>query len=213
MAARVWVGLNVLDEGTDLIDRASVRRGPGSPLMAVHGSEIAVFVCPFIPDFHAVLVEVGDVGVPGEKPQQLVNDRLEVELLRSEQGKAPFEIATHLIAEYAPGARTRAVGLFHAVVEDVSEKIEVLSHGGLSVWVIRIVRVARASCPFVGIIARARCPCHFPELNPVSCSARRFQRGYHGGRSGARASIWLSQSSGPLLPRPPAPRRPTASCG
>ena len=49
----------------DLIDGAAVLRRPGAPLPAVNRTEVPVFVGPFVPDPHAVVVEVFDVGIAG----------------------------------------------------------------------------------------------------------------------------------------------------
>ena len=72
----------------DLVDGAAVLRRPGAPLPAVDRAEVAVFVGPFVPDPHAVVVEIFDVGVAGQKPQQLVDDRLDVQLLGGGERKA-----------------------------------------------------------------------------------------------------------------------------
>jgi hypothetical protein len=58
----------------DLIDGAAVLGRPGAPLLAVDRAEIAVLVGPFVPNPHAVVVEVFDVGVAGQEPEQLMND-------------------------------------------------------------------------------------------------------------------------------------------
>ena len=43
-------------------------------------AEIAVLVGPLIPDRDAVFLEIGDVRVAGQKPQQLVDDRFQMQL-------------------------------------------------------------------------------------------------------------------------------------
>jgi len=75
-AARVGLGPELLDNLRNLVDVAAAAVGPASPLVAVYGAQLTVGIRPFIPNFHAVLLEVGDVGVALEKPQQFVDDTL-----------------------------------------------------------------------------------------------------------------------------------------
>ena len=101
----------------------AVGGGPGAPLVAVYGAEVAVFVGPFVPDGYVVFFQVADVGVAFEKPEQLV------ELFGGEQGEALGEVETHLVAEYGTGAGAGAVGFVSAVAEDVLHEVEVGLHG------------------------------------------------------------------------------------
>ena len=57
-----------------------------------------------------------------------MDDGFQVDLLGGHQGKTLGEVETHLVAEHADGAGTRAVALLDAVVEDVLEQVEVLFH-------------------------------------------------------------------------------------
>ena len=68
--------------------------------MAVDGTQIAVGIGPFVPDRHAVVAQVAHIGVAGKKPEQLVNDRLGVNLLRGQQRKAGGEVHAQLVAEH-----------------------------------------------------------------------------------------------------------------
>ena len=61
-AARVGIVPDLLDHVGDLIDVPTVRRRPGTPLVAVDRPEVAVLVGPLVPDGDAVLVEPRDVG-------------------------------------------------------------------------------------------------------------------------------------------------------
>src|SRR6266568_4075234 len=67
-------GIRVLANGfhdvADLVDGARVGRGPRAPLLAVNRSELAALVRPFVPDRDAVLLEVLDVGVAAQEPEQ-----------------------------------------------------------------------------------------------------------------------------------------------
>ena len=96
--------------------------------MAVDGPEVAALVGPFVPDAHAVLVEVFDIGVAGQEPEQFVHDRLQVQLLGGEHRKALVERKAHLMAEHRARAGAGAVVLFRAVVENMPHQIEILAH-------------------------------------------------------------------------------------
>ena len=96
--------------------------------MAIDRSQVAVVVCPCVPYVHVVPVQVADVRVASQEPEQLVDDGAQVEFLGRQTGEARGEVETHLVAEHAFRAGSRAVVLVHALLENVSEKIEVLLH-------------------------------------------------------------------------------------
>ena len=75
-------------------------------------------------------IEIGDVGIAGEEPQQFVHDRLQVQLLRRHHREAGAEIKAHLVAEHAFGACTGAVGLGDAMFAHVAHEIEIRLHRG-----------------------------------------------------------------------------------
>jgi hypothetical protein len=81
------IGLEGLHHFGDLVDVAPVARRPGAPLIAVDRAKVAVGVGPLVPDADAVVLQVSDVGVALQEPEQLVDDGLEVDLLGGEQGK------------------------------------------------------------------------------------------------------------------------------
>ena len=56
--------------------------------MAIDRTEIALLVGPFIPDRDTVLVQIGNVGVTLEKPEQFVNHGFGVDLLGRDERKA-----------------------------------------------------------------------------------------------------------------------------
>ena len=128
-AAAVGVAFDLLDNVGDLVDMPAIGGGPGAPLVAVYGAEVAVFVGPFVPDGDVVFFQVADVGVAFEKPKELVDDGAQVELFGGEQGEALGEVEAHLVAEYGTGAGAGAVGLVGAVAEDVLHEVEVGLHG------------------------------------------------------------------------------------
>src|SRR5262249_37555951 len=98
--ARVGILTDRLDDRSDLIDGAAAGRRPRTPLLAVNRTKITILVGPFVPDGDAVVVEILDVGVTGEKPQQFMDDRFQMQFLRGHQRKAVAEIEAHLMPEY-----------------------------------------------------------------------------------------------------------------
>src|SRR5262249_40034940 len=103
-AARIRIAPDRFDDARHLVDGPTVRPRPRTPLPAVHRPEVAMFIGPFVPDRHPMIVEILDIGIAGEEPEQLVDDRLEVELLGRRQRKAQAEVESHLFPEYRQGA-------------------------------------------------------------------------------------------------------------
>ena len=87
--------------------------------MAVHRPQVAVLVRPFVPDGYLVVVQVLDVGVARNEPQQLVDNGAQVHLLGGEQREAVGQIEAHLIAEHALRAHAGAVALHNAIGADM----------------------------------------------------------------------------------------------
>src|SRR6185436_10812015 len=102
-------------------------RSPVPPLVAVHRAELAVLVRPFVPDRHAALLQPAHVGVAAQEPEQLVEDRLHVQLLGGEQRKALAQVEAQLPAEHRLRAGAGAVGLARAALEHFGQELEVLA--------------------------------------------------------------------------------------
>ena len=103
VASGIRVGLDLLHQLGNLVGVGAVGVGPAAPLVAVHRSEVAVFVGPLVPNADAVVLEVLDVGVALQKPQQLVDDRTQVQLFGGQHRKAFLQIKTHLVAKTPDG--------------------------------------------------------------------------------------------------------------
>ena len=121
----------MLDEVYDvgyLVDSAAVVVGPRPPLMAIDRTKVAVLVGPFVPDGNLIVVQVLNVGVASQEPQQFMNDTAQMQLLRRQQRKAVGQVEAHLVAEHALRARARAVGLHSAFVEYALQQVKILFH-------------------------------------------------------------------------------------
>ena len=77
-----------------------------------------------------MLAQVTDVGRAFQEPQQLVHDRLHMQLLGGQQRKSGAKIKAHLIAEDAKRPRAGAILATDAVTADMIEKVEILAHAG-----------------------------------------------------------------------------------
>ena len=98
-SAGIGIVSDVVYGARDLVDGSSVVIGPRAPLIAVDMAEVAVGIGPLVPDADAVVLEITDVGVAGEKPEKFVDDALEVKFFCGEEGEAVGEVEPHLIAE------------------------------------------------------------------------------------------------------------------
>src|SRR5207253_6062595 len=72
----------------DLIDSGAVSTAPVAPLRAISAAEFAIFIGPFVPNGDAAFIEITHIGVAAQKPEQLVDDRFEVQLFRCQQRKS-----------------------------------------------------------------------------------------------------------------------------
>src|SRR5438309_9853469 len=143
-----------MDDLRDLFDRAPFRQGPAAPLRAVHRPELAVRVGPLVPDGDAALLQPADVGLASQEPEQLVDDRLEMNFLGGQQRKAGRQVESHLPAEGGQRAGARAVVLSVTVLEHVTHEIEVLLHRGGTGNVTEII--ARGGSSALAAESRAR---------------------------------------------------------
>src|ERR1035437_3830567 len=78
-APRIGIFPYLLDELRNLVYMFSVACIPGTPLMPVNRSEVAVFIRPFIPNTYAIFFQVFYVGIALQNPQQFVYDGLGME--------------------------------------------------------------------------------------------------------------------------------------
>ena len=84
--------------------------------MAIDGTEITLCRGPFIPDAHAIVVQVPGIGFTFQKPQQFMNDGTQMTFLGGDEGKTFCQVKAHLVAKHAGGAGAGAVALEDAVI-------------------------------------------------------------------------------------------------
>src|ERR1044071_2396514 len=126
--AAVGIFPDPIDDPVDLVDGAAVRGAPVAPLRAVDAAQVTVLVGPLVPDADPVFVEVFDIRVAAEEPQQFVNDGFDVELLGGEQGKTFGQREARLGAESRQGTGAGAVGFELSLVQDQPKQFVILQH-------------------------------------------------------------------------------------
>lgn len=100
-AARVRIVANHVDRLTDLIDRSAFVISPRTSLVTVDRPQITVRIRPFVPDAYAMLLQVTHIRIALQEPQQLVNDRFQMQSLGRKQRESLAQVESHLIPEYA----------------------------------------------------------------------------------------------------------------
>jgi hypothetical protein len=106
-------------------------------LSAINWAQFAFLVRPFVPYRNIVFLQISDIGIALEKPQELVDDGFQVQFLGSHHGKPVCQIEPHLMAEDAIGTGSRAVVFPDAILAHAVEEIEILLHGNQDTAAIR----------------------------------------------------------------------------
>src|SRR3972149_4541858 len=86
-APRIWIAFDLRNDFGNLVDHTTIRRSPGTPLLAINRAEIALPVRPFVPERYTVFLEIADIGVALQEPQQFVDDGFHVAFLGGDQWK------------------------------------------------------------------------------------------------------------------------------
>ena len=125
---RIGIAFDLLDQPGDLVNRSTIGALPGSPLLAVDRTEIAFAIGPFIPDANPVFLQVGNIGIALQKPDQLVDDRAQMQFLGRDQRETLGQIESHLPAEDGMRAGSCAIGFRRAFFQDVPKQFQILLH-------------------------------------------------------------------------------------
>src|SRR5262249_42936818 len=103
------------------VDRPEVALGAAEARRLLGGS-------PLVPDPDARGLQRRHVRLTAQKPEELVDDRFEVELFRRDERKPSAQIEAHLVAEDAAGARARTVRAVLALLQDQLQEVQILAH-------------------------------------------------------------------------------------
>ena len=98
-ASAGWICLDEIDGLRDLVDDAPILRLPLPPLFPIDGAEISFFVGPLIPDPHLVFLQVANIRISGQEPQQLMDDARPMQPLGGHCRKSFGKVEPHLVAE------------------------------------------------------------------------------------------------------------------
>jgi len=101
-------------------------------LITIDRTQVTGSGSPFVPDTDAVFLQVADVGVALQEPQQFVDDRLEVHLFGGDKGEALSQIKPHLVTEHTEGAGAGAIPFLDAFAAHMGEQLKVLLHVRIS---------------------------------------------------------------------------------
>src|SRR2546427_11978582 len=64
---------------------ATAAPGPVPPLLSIDRPQVAILIRPLVPDGHLIFLQVANVSLAPQKPQQFVDDGTQVQFLRREQ--------------------------------------------------------------------------------------------------------------------------------
>ena len=112
-----------------MVDLVAIGRLPAPPLRTIDRTEFAIGIGPLVPNAHAVFLQITDVGVAAQQPQQFMDDGFGMQLLGGQQRKAGGQIETHLPTEHRARAGAGAITLVVAMFKHMAHQIEVLLHG------------------------------------------------------------------------------------
>lgn len=121
--ARVGRRADLLDELCDLVDMAAIGRRPRAPLCAVDRAELTLGIGPFVPDGHAVFLQIAHVGAALQEPQEFVHDGLDVHFLGGDERETFLQVEAHLVAEHRARARAGSVGLVCAMFKYMAHEV------------------------------------------------------------------------------------------
>lgn len=74
VAAGMRGALDLIYKPGDLVVTCSIGSLPRAPLVAVDRPQVPIFISPIIPDPYVIFVQVSDVRVTCQEPEQLVDD-------------------------------------------------------------------------------------------------------------------------------------------
>ena len=123
VTTRVGIILEAIHQILDLVDMSAIGSRPATPLMSINRPQIAVFVSPFVPNSHLVVVQVLDVCITLQKPQQFMDNRAKVKLFRRQARETLGKVVAALASKHGARSRTGTVGAIHPVFHNIFEQV------------------------------------------------------------------------------------------
>lgn len=96
--------------------------------MTIDWTKFTILVGPLVPDAYSIILEIFHIGVAGKKPQQLVDDALQMEFLGGEQWESVSHVESHLMSEDTLYTCTSTVALDSTFLENTVKQVEILFH-------------------------------------------------------------------------------------
>ena len=125
----VGIGFDRFNRLLHLVDDTSIFGFPTAPLFSINGTQIPVFIGPFVPYSDTVFLEILDVCIALEKPKQFMNDGGQVKFLGGHHRKTFGEVEAHLVAKDRCRPSSSSVTFVSAVGQDVPHQLKVCFQG------------------------------------------------------------------------------------
>ena len=122
-ATGIGIILQLIQHILDLVYRTSFIVGPRAPLVTIHGTQFSILISPLVPDADTVFLEVFHVGIAFQEPEQFVDDTLQMEFFRGQQGEPIVEVITTLGTKDADGTCSCTVTFLSAFCQDAVEDV------------------------------------------------------------------------------------------
>lgn len=84
---------------------------------------------PFVPDAHAILYEIPQIGIAANKPDQLVHYTFPMHPFCGHEWEAFLQVEAHLVAKNGTGSCAGSISLYGAVVEYMLQQVMIGLHG------------------------------------------------------------------------------------
>ena len=121
MAARIGVILEAVHQVLNLVDMTTIGGRPATPLVTINRTQVAIFVSPFIPNGHLVVMQILDVRIALQEPQQFMDNRAQMKLFRGQARESLGQVIAALAAKNRAGSRTRTVRTIHPIFQNILE--------------------------------------------------------------------------------------------
>lgn len=92
-------------------------------MIAVDRTQITLLICPFVPDRNTVFLQIGNVRIALQEPQQFVDNGTQMQFLCRDDRKPIRKIETHLIAENGARASSGPVSTVGSGFHDMAKKV------------------------------------------------------------------------------------------